>query len=81
MPSKFVSPFLLCNKTNFIWNLLIFVTFMALIYFLNLVKVISAKILQVQAVLLLLGGREVPPTMPTIPMNPHQTNRVSKLTK
>ncbi|XP_061354360.1 GATA transcription factor 28 [Gastrolobium bilobum] len=30
---------------------------------------------KVQAVLLLLGGREIPPTMPTIPISPHQNNR------
>ena len=31
---------------------------------------------QVQAVLLLLGGREIPPTMPTMPVSPHHNNRV-----
>ena len=31
---------------------------------------------QVQAVLLLLGGREVPPTMPAMPISPHQNNQV-----
>ncbi|XP_043713884.1 GATA transcription factor 28-like isoform X2 [Telopea speciosissima] len=29
---------------------------------------------KVQAVLLLLGGREVPPSVPTLPMTPHQNN-------
>ncbi|XP_052735915.1 GATA transcription factor 28 isoform X1 [Vigna angularis] len=30
---------------------------------------------KVQAVLLLLGGREIPPTMPTMPVSPHHNNR------
>ncbi|TKY64671.1 GATA transcription factor 28 [Spatholobus suberectus] len=30
---------------------------------------------KVQAVLLLLGGREIPPTMPAIPVSPHHNNR------
>lgn len=33
-------------------------------------------ILQVQAVLLLLGGREVPPNIPAIPLSGHQNTRV-----
>lgn len=41
-----------------------------------LTLILAAHILQVQAVLLLLGGREVPPTMPAIPMISHHNNRV-----
>lgn len=41
-----------------------------------LALILAACILQVQAVLLLLGGREVPPTMPAIPMTSHLNNRV-----
>lgn len=38
--------------------------------------VLSYLSLQVQAVLLLLGGREVAPNMPAIPISAHHNNRV-----
>ncbi|KAJ0076214.1 hypothetical protein Patl1_34918 [Pistacia atlantica] len=40
-----------------------------------LALILAAHFLQVQAVLLLLGGHEVPPTMPAIPMTSHHNNR------